>query len=100
MLPGSVAAQQKTLKEQLVGKWQKSDGSGTMTFLKDGTFTLQVGPFPLTGTFSTPDEKHLKIEVSGIAGNLVGTQVRDAEIKDGKLILLNGGNREGYTRQP
>lgn len=99
-LVASIVGCNRPLKEQVVGTWKGTDGNSTITFLKDGTCTMSGGPFTVTGKYTTPDEKHLKIELSGIAGNLVGTQVRETEVKDGKLVLTENGKRSEYTRVP
>jgi hypothetical protein len=94
----------RPLKEQVQGKWKQTNGSIELTFLKDGSVTGSIrpvqmlGPVQLSGVYTTPDEQHLKLEFSGVAGSVLGAQVSEARMKDGKLILTLNGQPQEFTR--
>jgi len=70
----------------------------TIAFLKDGSFTGSAGPLPLSGTFTTPDEKHLKLEGAGMVGSLLGAQVYEARVEKAQLSLIAGAVQQDFTR--
>ena len=88
----------RPLKEQVVGKWRHSSGNMTVEFLKDGSLTGSAGPVPVSGSFTAPDEKHLKIEGSGVLGKLLGAQVYQAGIEKDHLTLTAGAARQEFDR--
>lgn len=72
----------------------------TVEFLKDGSFTGSAGPMPISGTFTTPDERHVKLEGPGLVGTLIGPQVYDARIEKERLILSAGTLSQEFERVP
>lgn len=88
----------RPLKDRLVGKWQETNGHQTVTFLKDGSVVYALGPVQSTGTYSTPDEKHVKFELSGLTGQVFGSPIVEAEMKDGRLVLDLAGKPTEFTR--
>lgn len=87
----------RPLKERIEGKWQHSSGM-TVEFLKDGSFTGSAGPVPLSGRFTTPDEKHVRIEGAGFVGTLLGPQVYEARQEKGSLQLTAGSAQQEFKR--
>jgi hypothetical protein len=90
----------RPLKSQVEGKWRHTSGAMTLEFLKDGSFTGNAGPVPLSGTFTTPDEQHLKLEGAGMAGSLLGPMVYQATVKEDSLSLAAGVVRQEFKRSP
>jgi hypothetical protein len=88
----------RPLKDQVVGKWQHTSGGMTVEFLKDGSLTGSAGPLPLSGSYTTPDDKHLKIEGSGVLGRMLGAQVYQAAIEKDHLTLTAGTARQEFDR--
>jgi hypothetical protein len=70
----------------------------TVEFLKDGSFTGSAGPLPISGRYATPDERHVRIEGSGLIGSLLGPQVYEAREAQGRLELIAGSNRQEFQR--
>ena len=95
----AVAGCSRPLKDQLVGRWEPVNGQGEITFLKDGTATLSHGPLQVSGNYTTPDEQHVKVEPSGLAGHLAGTQVWPARIDKGRLTLTINGKPTEFARR-
>ena len=90
---------QRPLKEQVVGKWRETNGRLEVTFFKEGTVAASLGPVQASGNYSTPDEEHVKFELSGLAKDLLGAQVAPAKMKDGRLLLTIAGQEREFTRQ-
>jgi hypothetical protein len=88
----------RPLKQRLEGKWQQSGGGMSMSFLKDGSFIWAQGPLQASGTYTTPDEQHVKIEISGIIGSFIGSGVYEAAVKDEQLTLTVGNEPQQFTR--
>jgi len=88
----------RPLKDQVVGDWQRVNGEGKLTFLGDGTISAQGGPLQISGTYTVPDEKHLKVQPSGVLGNIAGAQIWDAEMKDGRLLLTISGSQQEFKK--
>jgi hypothetical protein len=89
----------QSLRDQVTGKWRHSGGALTVEFLKDGSFTGSAGPIPLSGTYTTPDEKHLKLEGTGFVGDLLGAHTYEAKVENDWLTLTAGTLRQDFTRQ-
>jgi len=87
----------RPLKERIEGKWQHPSGM-TVEFLKDGSFTGSAGPVPLSGRYTTPDEKHVRLEGGGFVGGLLGPQVYEAQQEKGSLQLTAGSARQEFKR--
>jgi len=80
----------------IVGTWKDSLGQ-TMTFFKDGTVTTG-GLLAMTGTYTFPDNTHLKIEFQGL-GALVGAQVYEYKVSGNTLTLSTSiGVQTVYTK--
>jgi hypothetical protein len=88
----------RPLKDRVVGRWRHTSGTITLDFLKDGSLGGSAGPVPLSGTYTTPDDKHLKIDGSGVVGKLFGTQVYEAGIEKERLTLTAGASRQEFDR--
>ena len=86
------------LQDRLPGTWKQVNGGWRITFLKDGTVTSGAGPFQVSGKYTTPDEKHVKIEPAGLIGSLAGPQVWDAQMKDGRLLLTINGEKQEFQK--
>lgn len=94
----SLAGCTRPLKEQVVGKWKHGQSPAQVEFLKDGTLICALGPVQATGKFTTPDEKHIRTELNGPVGNLLGSQTYTAEVKEKSLILTVGTEPLSFTR--
>lgn len=70
----------------------------TVEFLKDGSFTGSAGPLPLSGNYTTPDEKHVRIEGAGLVGGLLGPQVYEARQEKESLQLIAGATQQEFKR--
>jgi hypothetical protein len=88
----------RPLKDRITGKWQHTSGSVTMEFLKDGSFVGNAGPVPLSGSFTTPDQKHVRIEGAGLVGGLLGPQVYEARQEKESLQLIAGATQQEFKR--
>lgn len=90
----------RPLKEQVLGKWKHTGGPAQIELLKDGTVMYALGPLHATGTFTTPDERHLRTELPGLAGALLGSQTYVARVEKDTLHLTLGTEPLTFTRVP
>ena len=82
----------------IVGKWQQTNGTETMEFLKDGTFVVENGGRPMGGgKYFVVDDNRIKIEPGGLQ-SLAGPMLTKYVIsgKDLTLTAPDGGGDTKY----
>lgn len=84
-------------KKVIVGEWATSPAVETLHFFPDGTVTIKTKGSNVAGTYSFPDQTHLKLEMGG-SGGLMGAIVAEFEISSDTLKLNNNGQIATYTR--
>lgn len=88
----------RPLKDQVVGKWKHSNSAAQLEFLKDGTVIYALGPLHATGTYATPDEKHIRTEFKGLPAAMLGSQTYEAGVREKQLTLRVGTEPLSFTR--
>ncbi len=90
----------RPLQQQVLGKWKHTGSTAQIELLKDGTVIYAFGPLQATGTFTTPDEKHLRTDLRGAVGALLGSQTYEARVGKNTLHLTLGTEPLTFTRVP
>ncbi len=81
-------------EKDLIGKWQKEDGRGTIEFTTDGKLNLAGGPATITATCVVKDKGHLQADL-GIFGMVTLKYALD---KDSLTLTDTKGSHVKYTR--
>ncbi len=95
----------KTLKDQVLGKWECNDpaltsGTGAVTFefLKDGKAKLAMGPASVDITYKWPSDKTMEITIDMGTGSPT-VQTLDVAITGDKLSLTSEGQTIECTKK-
>jgi len=79
---------------ELVGGWQKEDGSVTIQFTKDGKFNLADGSATVSTVYQVRDKENLVVDL-GLFGSAT---LKYAVAKDMLTLTDAGGNAWKFTR--
>ena len=99
LLPLLVVISCSGIKGRLVGQWTSDDQTQTVEFFRDGTVVFRTVGIPVTGRWHVMDERHVRFDLSGPVGALVGTQVAKVTVQEDRLVLeFEIGISNSYTR--
>jgi hypothetical protein len=80
------------LKSQIIGRWGEASGSGlTLEFYENGTVTATILGMTATGDYACLDTDTIRIDLTGLAGSILGAQTFDVAI-DGDTMILSSSN--------
>jgi hypothetical protein len=80
--------------DQLAGKWQKKNGSDTITFSKDGKVLLVSGPATISSTYRPEGKSNFQLDLG-----ILGTPTFKYSLSKDELTLTDSQGKEAkYLR--
>jgi hypothetical protein len=83
-------------KKMILGKWKSASGEA-IEFFPDGTVSASGNFANYAGTFSFPDNKHIKLELGGLIA-IAGPLVANYSLSSNELRLTEQGTETIYKR--
>ncbi len=88
----------KSPKDLIIGKWQMPKDEGTVEFTKEGECKMVMGPLNITGKYTFPEEKKVKIEVSMMGETQTQLLTIESVTNDLLVTIDEKGKRDELKR--